>query len=85
MNSNRIREIIREEVEDFLNDLNSSSTWTPWDASTKMDRMKPTNAMKAPIIPNGDYGVIRGYRDWNENYEDVMDYPTYCERFHVRR
>jgi hypothetical protein len=85
----RISEIIREEVNalDFFKALNQQSgELTPWDAETKMERMKPTNAMKSKGgIPTRDYGVIRGYNDWSENFRDRMTYPEYCVKFGLRR
>ena len=89
MDSKRINEIIKEEIRalDFLNGLNKSNGGlTPWDAETKMDRMQPSNASRSKgTMPPREYGVIRGYNDWNKNYRDMMDYPSYCRRFGIRR
>ena len=96
MTNSRISEIIREaiasrlnevDVVDFFNGLNKQSGGlTPWDAEGKMDRMRPSNASRSNgSVPTNDYGVIRGYNDWRENFKHVMDYPQYCQRFGVRR
>ncbi len=83
---NRIDRIIRESIEDFLNGLNANGGLTPWDAETKMDRMRPSNASRSKgTVPTRDYGVIRGYNDWRDNFKNVMDYPSYCNRFGIRR
>ncbi len=83
---NRIDRFIRESIEDYFNDLNSMDELTPWDSETKMDRMKPINAHRSRgSVPTRDYGVIRGYKDWKENFENVMKYPEYCKRFGLRR
>ena len=89
LSNERISKIIREEVDALeffqgLNDVNGGLT--PWDASTKMDRMQPTNAMRSSgSVPTRDYGAIRGYNDWRDNFKNVMDYPSYCKKFGVRR
>ena len=89
MDDVRIGEIIREEIDalDFFNGINKSNGGlTPWDAETKMDRMHPSNASRSNgSVPTRDYGVIRGYNDWRDNFKSVMDYPSYCVRFGVRR
>jgi len=41
------------------------------------------NAKKADTKPK-DY-VLRGYKDYKDNYADVMDYPSYCKKFGLRR
>ena len=85
----RIHEIIMEEINalDFFNDINKQSGGlTPWDAEGKMDRMQPSNAARSQgSAPTNDYGVIRGYNDWRENFKQVMNYPQYCKKFGVRR
>lgn len=89
MNDRRIREIIREEVDalDFFNDINKrSGDLTPWNPETKMERMQPGNAARSRgSAPTKDFGVIRGYNDWDKNFRDVMTYPQYCEKFGLRR
>jgi hypothetical protein len=96
MTRKRISEIIREAIAsrldeidavDFFNGLNKQSgSLTPWDAEGKMDRMRPSNASRSSgSMPPRDFGVIRGYNDWRENFKNVMDYPQYCQRFGVRR
>ena len=81
--SKRISEIIREEVNalDFFNDLNSrSNSLTPWDASTKMERMQPSNASRS----NGSMGArevkYHSYLDWVQNYKPQgISYQQYRE------
>lgn len=96
MNDIRISEIIREciisqlnelDAVDFFNSLNQSNGGlTPWDVEGKMDRMRPSNASRSNgSIPTNDYGIIRGYNDWRENFKHVMDYPSYCKRYGIRR
>lgn len=89
MDAKRISEIIREEISalDFFTRLNQQSgEMSPWDASTKMERMKPINAHRSKgNIPTRDYGVLRGYNDWSKNYRGVMTYPQYCDKFQIRR
>jgi len=89
MDSKRISEIIREEIDalEFFSNLNKQSgELKPWDAATKMDRMKPINAHRSKgSIPTRDYGIIRGYNDWKLNYSDKITYPQYCEKFGIRR
>lgn len=96
MTNDRISEIIREAIAsrlneidavDFFNGLNKQSGGlTPWNAEDKMERMRPSNASRSQgSVPTNDYGVIRGYNDWRENFKNVMDYPQYCQKFNVRR
>ena len=72
MNNNRIREIIREEVDalEFFNGINQSNGGlTPWNPETKMERMRPSNASRANYIPpRGDF-KLHTYDDWVKNYK----------------
>lgn len=89
MNSKRIREIIREEVDalEFFNGINQSNGGlTPWNPDTKMERMQPSNASRSNgSVPTREYGVIRGYNDWSANFKGEMTYPQYCAKFGLRR
>jgi hypothetical protein len=72
MNKERIREIIREEVDalEFFNGINQSNGGlTPWDAETKMDRMHPSNASRANYIPPRSDFKLHTYADWVKNYK----------------
>ena len=71
MDDNRIREIIREEVDalDFFKGINSSHGLTPWNDETKMARMKPTNAACSQgSVPTREF-KIHSYQDWIKNYK----------------
>lgn len=78
----RIREIIREEVDalEFFNNLNKKSgELTPWDASTKMDRMKPSRASCAKYIPSKEF-KLHSYNDWAANYKpNGISYADYMK------
>ena len=89
MNKDRIREIIREEVDalEFFNGINQSNGGlTAWKPETKMERMQPSKASRSNgSVPTRDYGIMRGYNDWNANFKDSMTYPQYCIKFGLRR
>ena len=89
MNKDRIREIIREEVDalEFFNGINQSNGGlTAWNPETKMERMQPSKASRSNgSVPTRDYGIMRGYNDWNANFKDSMTYPQYCIKFGLRR
>ena len=81
--SKRISEIIREEVNalDFFNGLNKSNGGlTPWDASTKMDRMQPSNAMRSNGSMSARDVKYHSYLDWVQNYKPKgISYQQYRE------
>lgn len=82
ISSNRIREIIREEVDalDFFNDINQQhGSLTPWDAETKMDRMQPSNASRANCMPSRNVNY-HSYADWVKNYKGKgISYQEYMQ------
>lgn len=83
VSDDRISEIIREEINalDFFNGLNArSGGLTPWDASTKMERMGPSRAACAQgTIPTRDI-KFHSYDDWVRNYKPKgISYKEYME------
>lgn len=82
MDDNRIREIIREEVDamKFFDGINrSNGGLTPWNPETKMDRMQPTNASRAKKLPTNDF-KIHSYQDWIRNYKSKgISYGEYMK------
>lgn len=82
MTDDRIREIIREEVNalDFFKGINASHGLTPWDAETKMDRMQPSNAARSQgSIPSREF-KLHSYQDWIKNYKPQgISYQEYIK------
>lgn len=83
----RIDEIIKSTIDSYLLREMVVDTFTPWDEEGKMDRMQPGNAARSQgTAPTRDFGVVRGYKDWSDNFKaSGMDYPSYCKRFGLRR
>ena len=83
MNSKRIREIIREEVDalEFFNGINQSNGGlTPWNPSTKMERMQPSNASRANYTPPKKDFRLHSYEDWVTNYKpNGISYRDYID------
>ena len=83
MNKERIREIIREEVDalEFFNGINQQNGGlTPWNPDTKMERMQPSNASRANYIPPKDDFKLHTYADWVKNYKPKgISYKDYID------
>ena len=82
MDDNRIREIIREEVDalEFFGNLNHGHELTPWNPETKMERMQPTNAARSQgSVPTREF-KIHSYQDWIKNYKPQgISYGEYMQ------
>ena len=80
----RIDEIISKSIRDYLIKEVVVDKFTPWDPDTKMDRMQPGNAARSKgTAHNGDFGVMRGYNDWKDNFKQAMSYKDYCKKFNL--
>jgi hypothetical protein len=83
MNSKRIREIIREEVDalDFFNGINQENGGlTAWNPETKMERMQPSNASRANYMPPKKDFRLHSYDDWVKNYKPKgISYKDYID------
>ena len=82
MTDDRIREIIREEVDalDFFGGINASHGLTPWDAEGREERFKPSNASRSQgSVPTRDFKV-HSYGDWIKNYKPKgISYQEYMK------
>lgn len=80
----RIDEIIKETINNYIVNETVVDKFTPWDPESKMDRMQPSNASRSQgTAPTNDYGTIRGYNDWKDNFKHIMGYREYCRKFNL--
>lgn len=87
-----IDKIISESIEQFLKEglVDKFTPYTPEEARINKAAIghvgNPSydNAEKANTSARSGH-IMRGYSDWSSNYRDVLDYPSYCKKFGVRR
>lgn len=92
-----ITESINKIIEEVCEVYNAPNGWHSWEETDsangltpeegKSMRMQPGNAARSQgTATTRDFGVVRGYKDWSENFKaSGMDYPSYCKRFGLRR